>query len=87
MRTVTLLRHGLFLGWVSLVGCGSARYVSTGSEGGVLAIPSNSNSWPTYYRDKAEALMRAKCPNGYIIEHEEEAVTGSVTQDKSSMRP
>jgi hypothetical protein len=58
-------------------GCTSARYVTLEPNGGVVAIPDNSNSWPTHNRDKAEALMRQKCPQGYVIEREGEVVTGT----------
>lgn len=60
-----------------LCGCTSARYVALEPNGGVVAIPDNSNSWPTRNRDKAEALMRQKCPQGYVIEREGEVVVGS----------
>lgn len=78
MRPTTLLYGGFMLGLIGLTGCASARYVQVDQEGGIVAIPSNSNVWPSYHRDKAEALMRQKCPNGYVIEREEEAVTGTV---------
>jgi hypothetical protein len=54
-------------------GCGSvgAHFVSQTPDGGVVSIPNNSNQWPTYYRNRAEELMRQKCPDGYVIEREE----------------
>lgn len=60
------------------VGCASPRLVRVDKDGGVVAIPSNTNVWPTYYRDKAEAMLRQKCPGGYEIVREEEVVTGRV---------
>lgn len=39
-------------------------------------MPMNCNCWPMYYRDRAEKLMRAKCPGGYEIDHEEEVWNG-----------
>ena len=48
-----------------------------------MAIPSNSNQWPTYYRDKAEKLIGEKCPDGYEVVMEEEVVTGQVTHIES----
>jgi hypothetical protein len=72
----------LFL--VGAVGCGSARYVMQDSYGGVVAIPSNNNYWPTHYRDEAEKLMKQKCPQGYVIEREEEVVVGQTTTDKTN---
>jgi hypothetical protein len=64
-------------------GCARPRFVEVSREGGVVAIPSNSNQWPTYYRDKAEKLIREKCPDGYEVVMEEEVVTGQVTHVES----
>jgi hypothetical protein len=59
------------------VGCtASPRLVKWDQAGGVLAIPSNSDYWPSYYRSKAETLMSQKCPSGFVIEKEEEVVVG-----------
>ena len=66
------------IGLSVLTGCANARYVKTDQYSGVVAMPSNTNCWPTYYRDHAEALMRQKCPNGYEVVAEEEAVVGQV---------
>ena len=60
-----------------ILGCGSARMVTVEPNGGVVAIASNNNMWPTYYRDKAEALMHEKCPQGYFVLKEEEVVVGT----------
>jgi hypothetical protein len=60
-------------------GCGSARMLVSTPDGGVVAIPSNSNHWPFHYRQSAEKLMAQKCPNGYIIVREEEVVVGQKT--------
>lgn len=63
---------------LALAGCQGPRLVRVDGEGGVVAIPSNTNYWPTYYRDKAELLIQSKCPDGYEIIREEEKVTGQV---------
>lgn len=60
-----------------LTGCNNARYVTVNSQGGVVAIPDNSNHWPDYNRRHAEELMQAKCPGGYVIDREEEVVVGT----------
>jgi hypothetical protein len=83
MRPVTLMRAAILCFVATLVGCQSARLVEVRSDGGVVAIPNNSNTWPFYYRDKAEAMLKQKCPNGYVIDHEEEVVTGTVTHTNS----
>ena len=62
---------------VTVSGCMStARYVSVNQDSGIVAIPHNDNSWPTYNRNQAEELMAKKCPQGYVIEREEEVVVG-----------
>jgi hypothetical protein len=63
-------------GLSSLVGCANARMVKSERDSGVVALPANTNSWPNYYRDHAEALMRQKFPNGYEVVAEEEEVVG-----------
>jgi hypothetical protein len=61
----------------AVTGCGTtARIVHSSPEGGVVAIPSNSNYWPLKYRDEAEKLMAQRCPNGYEIVQEGEVVVG-----------
>ena len=71
---------GIFVALLgTLSGCASARFVSKSPDCGVVAIPCDSNRWPTYNRDKAEALIRSQCPDGYEVVHEEEAVIGSVS--------
>lgn len=65
--------------FILVAGCAGRRLVRTDAAGGVVAIPNNSNYWPTYYRDKAEEMIRQRCPNGYEIVGEEEVVTGTVT--------
>src|SRR5262249_28661939 len=63
----------------ALTGCGTARVISRDSEGGVVAIPENTNVWPFYYHDKAVELIKEDCPHGYVIAKEGEGVTGTVT--------
>src|SRR4051794_29118516 len=75
MSSFRLLAPALLL--AAAVGCGtSARLIQGTPDGGVVAIPSNSNYWPSKYRDEAEKLMAQRCPNGYDIVSEQEAVVG-----------
>ena len=67
----------------SLGGCAKARHVEVTQQGGVVAIPSNTNTWPNYYRNQAEELIGEKCPDGYEIVQEEEVVTGQVAHTNS----
>src|SRR5262245_34596741 len=61
-------------------GCAtSARLVKWDQDGGVVAIPKNSNDWPSRYRDQAEAVMQNKCPRGYEVIREEEVPIGQTT--------
>jgi len=55
---------------VAVCGCADVRFVQETPEGGVIAIPTNSNCWPMYYRSRAEKVMSQKCPDGYQIERE-----------------
>ena len=74
------------LAFTGATGCQSVRVVSTGESGGVIAIPANTDMWPFRYRSKAEALLAQKCPEGYIIELEEEFVTGQTTNVQENHR-
>jgi len=63
-------------------GCASSvRFVRESADGGVIAIPSNSNQWPTYYRNRAEYLMNRKCPHGYAIDREEVVEDNPASRD------
>ncbi len=55
----------------AVCGCAAIRVVRETPDGGVLALPANTNCWPMYYRDRAEKLMSEKCPGGYRIDREE----------------
>ena len=74
-----MLRTVSFSVLLGLCGCAQARVVMSDSYGGVVAMPSNTNSWPCYNRKHAEELMAQKCPQGYVIEQEGEVVTGQST--------
>ncbi len=63
---------------LGLSGCaGQARLISSDNNYAVVAIPNNSNMWPTYHRERADDLMRATFPDGYVIDGQVEAVTGT----------
>jgi len=61
------------------LGCQSARQVYRDGDRGVVAIPANSNAWPTYNRDSADELMAQHFPEGYVIDREEEIAVGEAT--------
>jgi hypothetical protein len=54
---------------VAACGClnSGAHFVERTDSGGVVAIPNNSDVWPTHYRSRAEKLMAEYCPDGYVI--------------------
>ncbi len=62
-----------------LIGCGGGRYVLKEGDQGIVAIPTDTDRWPEYYRTKAHDLMMKHFPEGYVIEKEYEVVTGTVT--------
>ena len=67
---------------ISTFGCAGmheARYVYQDGEYGVVGIPENTNVWPDFYRDQAEALMKAHFPEGHEIVRAEEVVEGQRT--------
>jgi hypothetical protein len=70
-----------------IVGCGGARYVSEEPGGGIVAIPYHTNSWPTYYQDQAEKMMKAKCPKGYVIDMEGPVLIGQAAKEEASRNP
>ncbi len=82
------LRLAISIGFaVTMIeGCSSARVVSQQESSGVIAIPANTDMWPFRYRSKAEALLAQQCPEGYVIELEEEYVTGQSTNVQEDRR-
>ena len=53
--------------------CGGARMVRSEPNGGVVAIRSNGDQDS---REKAWAMMAEKCPNGFVVDREEEVQDG-----------
>ncbi|MBA4190632.1 MAG: hypothetical protein C0467_21815 [Planctomycetaceae bacterium] len=68
----------------SLSGCASsARYVEQGTESGVVAIPTNTDAWPSYNRTEAISLIQKHLGSNYEIVEEREVVTSRHTyQDR-----
>ena len=64
------IRRGplLFLAAWMIVCNGCARYTLLEADSGVIAIPANL----PVYRKQADKLMQERCPEGYVIEREEE---------------
>jgi hypothetical protein len=74
----------LLLAVLTLTGCATARVVSRNPDGGVVAIPENSNYWPYHYRDKAIELIKEDCPYGHVIAWEGEVPVGTTTKERGS---
>jgi hypothetical protein len=66
---------------ILMVGCSQVRLVHDAPDGGVVAIPNNTNQWPTYYRNRAEQLMKRRCPEGYVIVSEQAAEDNPAARD------
>lgn len=68
------------------MGCTSARIVERDplAKRAVVAIPDNTNSWPSRHRRRAEEMMAKEFPNGYVIEREQEVVTNQITHTNSN---
>ncbi len=78
-RTRILAAWGVLSLGILSEGCQSARVISKDESGGVISIPANSDAWPFRFRSKANELLAKECPEGYIIEREEEVITGQQT--------
>lgn len=68
-------------------GCNHARYVMKDQWGGVVAIPNNNNQWPSFNRKHAEELIAQQCPQGYVIEGENEVVVGQESHVQTTVDP
>jgi hypothetical protein len=63
-----------------LAGCASpARYVERGPDSGVVAIPANTNDWPSYNRRAAIAKIEEHLGANYEILEEREVPVGQAT--------
>lgn len=71
----------------NLSGCATARYVERHADGGVVAIPENSNHWPTYYRQAALDLITQHVGPHYEILEEREVVVGQQTNNNQQVGP
>lgn len=63
----------------SSVGCANARYVQKIEDEGVVAVPVNSDAWPSYNRTSALKLIEQHVGPAYEIVEEREVKTGTAT--------
>jgi hypothetical protein len=66
----------------ALSGCASpARYIERSGDTGVVAIPANTDSFPSYNRSEAVALIHKHVGPNFEIVEEREVATGKRTQN------
>ncbi|HVK16747.1 MAG TPA: hypothetical protein VM533_07340 [Fimbriiglobus sp.] len=65
----------------STVGCANARYVQKIDNEGVVAVPANSDAWPSYNRTNALKLIEQHIGPAYEIVEEREIKTGTATSN------
>ena len=66
----------------ALSGCASTdgvRYVYQDRDFGVIAMPENTDWWPTHYRRHGEKLMEDHFPDGHEVVRAEEVIEGERT--------
>lgn len=75
----------LFAAAVAVAGTGCAsgpRLLQRTPGEGVIAMPSNSDSWPTRHRSKALKMIEEHVGSDYEIVSEREVVTGHTTVNR-----
>ncbi len=76
MRRLVVLAAAVAV--ASSVGCANARYVKKSGDEGIVAIDSNTDTWPSYNRTNAMKLIEAHVGTGYEIVEEGEVAVGQV---------
>jgi hypothetical protein len=72
----------LFIVVSAVSGCmGGARFVHKDVAGGTVAIPENTDMWPTYYRSEAIKMIREQHGANVEIVSEGEVVVGQETRN------
>src|SRR5689334_20378228 len=66
------------------VGCANARYVQKMGDEGIVAIPNNTDAWPSYNRTEACRLIEQHVGQAYEIVEEKEVVTGTATTNNQN---
>lgn len=84
------MRRGIavaVLGLVTLAGgCATpARYIEKKGDEGVVAIPANTDAWPSYNRRAAIELIQKHVGVNYEILDEREVVTGQSTHNNQQV--
>lgn len=81
-----MIRATVLFAALLLAGCASttARPILRERDGGVVAIPDNSDRFPDYNRSQAEGLIREHVGKNFEIVKEEEYVIGPVTKSETN---
>jgi hypothetical protein len=67
-------------------GCASpAKYIEKQRDAGVVAIPNNTDAWPSYNRRAALELIQKHVGTGYEILEEREVVVGQSTHNNQQV--
>lgn len=74
-----MCRLAVLVAVTAAVGCAGPRQVSRSAGEGVIALPSNTDSWPHRHRSKALDLIAQHVGPDYEIVSEQEVVTGHTT--------
>lgn len=65
-------------------GCSSARYVHRAGDEGIVAIPANTDTWPSNNRSNAMKLIEQHVGPNYDIVEEREVKTGQTTTNNQN---
>jgi hypothetical protein len=67
-------------------GCASpAKYIEKRGDSGVIAIPNNTDTWPSHHRREALALIQKHVGPNYEILEEREEVVGQSTHNNQQV--
>jgi hypothetical protein len=80
MRRLVVLAAAVAV--ASSVGCANARYIQKNADEGVVAVGSNTDTWPSYNRTNALKLIEAHVGPGYEIVDEREVANGVVETNR-----
>ncbi len=73
------MRRALVLLVMVSAGCQSARVVSRTADDGIVALPANTNEWPSYHQDAGKKIIAAHLGSAYEVVEEKEVTTGYAT--------
>ena len=81
------MRRALVIVVLVAAGCQSPRVVQRTPDEGIIALPANTDGWPSYHQSAAKKMIQAHLGPNYEVVEEKEVTTGYTTtnlQDKQS---